>query len=272
VISDIAKVSRIRRDLTLAAILQAVFIGASILAVLIGPRLGLPMNGALVLLVVAIIWTALWFRSIKGSRLASDSPSLIAMGRFDEAEHQIDAAIRSFSLFRAAKLVSLHHLAVLRHAQRRWRESAMLCKALLAQRLGSLRAISRPSLLLLADDLLQLNDLPGAYMALRGLFEQNLGLVESLSLLGLQLDYLARVQQWDAMLAGLPSKVQLAELMPSAPSARSQALLALAARKSSRQELSQWLARRAQTLVDPTTLVTERPFLSPLWPDVAVPA
>ncbi|HTW94305.1 MAG TPA: hypothetical protein VMD30_05910, partial [Tepidisphaeraceae bacterium] len=236
-----------------------------------GPRLGLPLNGAIVLLVLGGIWTALWVRSIKGSRLASDSPSLIAMGRYDEAEHQIDAAIRTFSLFRAGKLVSLHHLAVLRHAQRRWQESAMLCKALLGQRLGALRAISRPSLLLLADDLLQLNDLPGAYLALRRLYAQKLGLVEALSLQGLQLDYLARMEQWEAMLSGLPSKVQLAELMPATPAARSQALLALAALKTARTQLAQWLRGRAQILVDPASLVAERPFLAPLWPQIQIP-
>jgi len=268
-ISDNAIISRIRRDLTLAALIQTAFIAASLVGVLMGPRLGLPLNGAIVLVAVGAIWTALWFRSIKGSRLASDSPTLIAMGRFDEAEHQIDAAIRTFSLFRAAKLVSLHHLAVLRHAQRRWNESAMLCKALLAQRLGSLRAISRPCLLLLADDLLHLGDLPGAYAALRRLFDQKLGLTEALSLQGLQLDYLARMEQWEPMLAGLPAKVQLAELMPSAPAARSQALLALAAKKLSRPELADWLRRRAQTLVDPAALIADRPFLAQLWPDAS---
>jgi hypothetical protein len=269
VISDNALISRIRRDLTIAALLQAIFIAISLLGVVVGPRLGLPLDGAIVFMAVGAIWTALWFRSIKGSRLASDSPTLIAMGRFDEAEHQIDAAIRSFSLFRAAKLVSLHHLAVLRHAQKRWRESATLCKALLGQRLGSLRAISRPSLLLLSDDLLQLGDLPGAYAALSRLYNQKLTLAEALSLQGLQLEYLARMQQWEPMLAGLPAKVQLAELMPSSPAARSQALLALAAQKLSRTELADWLSRRARILADPASLIADRPFLAPLWPDVS---
>src|SRR3712207_6854480 len=52
-------------------------------------------------------------------------------------------ALRSFSLFRAVKLLSVHHLAVLRHAQKRWQDSAMLCRALLGQRLGSLQSLSR---------------------------------------------------------------------------------------------------------------------------------
>ena len=74
--------------------------------------------------------------------------------------------MRSFSLFRTVKLLSLHHLAVLRHAQRRWRDSAMLSQALLRQRLGSLQGVSRSSRLMLADSLLELGDLRGAHEAL----------------------------------------------------------------------------------------------------------
>ena len=48
--------------------------------------------------------------------MAADSPSLIASGQFDEAEQEIEKVIRSFWLFRSVKLLSLHHLAVLRHA------------------------------------------------------------------------------------------------------------------------------------------------------------
>ena len=75
---------------------------------------------------------------MKGSRLAANSPSLIAAGQFDLAEYQIEQSLQNFSLFRTSKLLSLHHLAVLRHAQRRWADAAELCSALLRQRLGSL--------------------------------------------------------------------------------------------------------------------------------------
>ena len=90
----------------------------------------------------------LGYHSVRGSQLASVSPSLIAAGQFELAEHQIEQALRTFSLFRTSKLLSLHHLAVLRHAQRRWMDAAELCTALLRQRLGALAGLSRQSRLI----------------------------------------------------------------------------------------------------------------------------
>ena len=122
--------------------------------------MALPSRYGDVLLVVVLggIWMTLGWQSIKGSRLAARSPSLIAAGQLDLAESHIEQALRSFSLFRTSKLLSLDHLAVLRHAQRRWHDSAELSRALLRQRLGSLRALSRQSRLILGESLLELGD------------------------------------------------------------------------------------------------------------------
>ena len=117
--------------------------------------------GTLALFVVAAVWLALSAQSVRGSRLAAGSPSLIAAGRLDAAEQQIEQALHSFSLFRTSKLMSLHHLAMLRHAQRRWEDCAQLCRALLRQRLGSLASLARQSRLMLADALLELGDVHG---------------------------------------------------------------------------------------------------------------
>ena len=59
-----------------------------------------------------------------------------------------------------------------------------------------------------------------------------------LSLLAVQLDYLSRVHAWEAMLQGLASKVQLAELMNTPAAARTQAYLALAGLRSGREGLA----------------------------------
>jgi predicted Zn-dependent protease len=205
-------------------------------------------------------------RSVQGSRLAAESPFLIASGKFDEAETRIDAALKSFSLFKPAKLIGLHHLAALRHAQGRWQESALLCKALLGQRLGSARALLKPTLLILADALLNLNDLPGTYEALGRLYQERLNLTEALRLQQLQLDYLARIGAFEPMLQGARTRVQLAELMPARQAARVQALMALAAKKTGRNQLKEWLQRRCELLCDAQGLIAERPMLAELWP------
>jgi hypothetical protein len=71
------------------------------------------------------------------------------------------------------------------------------------------------------------------------------------------------------MLAQVETKVQLAELMAPGPAARTQALLALAAMKTGKSRLGQWLRRRAELLGDAPAMVAERPILAELWPQAA---
>jgi hypothetical protein len=264
-ISAQATISRFRRDLTIGALLRALLMTAAAGCILL-PIADAGFNGALLLMGIGAVWLALGYRSMRGSRLTADSPLLIASGRFDEAETHIDAALRSFSLFKPAKLLSMHHLAVLRHAQRRWQESALLCRALQGQRLGPLRGLAKPSTLLLADNLLHLGDLNGVYQALGRLYQQRLSLPEALTMQQLQLEYLARIGAFEPMLAQVGTKVQLAELMGPGAAARTQALLALAAKKMGKARLSEWLRRRAELLGEVGAMVAERPILAELWP------
>ena len=115
---------RLRRDLTLGAavkfLLAAAFVGVLVLQPVVAPQI----DTTLALVLIGAVWLALSVASAKGSRLAAGSSALIAAGQYDEAERVIDQALRSFSLFRAVKLQTLHHLALLRHAQRRWRGGA----------------------------------------------------------------------------------------------------------------------------------------------------
>jgi hypothetical protein len=161
--------------------------------------------------------------------------------------------------------MGLHHLAMLRHAQNCYQDSAMLCRAVLRQRLGNLAGLSKQSRLMLADALLELNDLRGAYDAIIRLYDQRLTLGEAMSLLRIELDYESRLGAWQQMLENVRTKVELSELMPANASARSQALLALAAKNDGKQKLSDWLRRRAELLADVESLKNERPLLKELW-------
>ena len=155
--------------------------------------------------------------------------------------------------------------AVLRHAQRRWVETVILCQAILQQRLGALSGISRSTRLILADSLLNVGDLHHAHEALAGLYQQRLSLGEALELTVVQTDYLSRVGAWEQMVQGISQKVQLAELLPTEASARVQALLALAAKKVGKSDLSGWLKKRSELLVDAEELVKMRPVLRELF-------
>jgi hypothetical protein len=255
---------RFRRDLTFGRVVRASF-AVAFAATLLLPLTGLGLDPMFVLPVIACVFLALSVGSVKGSRLITDSPSLIAAGQFEEAERRIDQALRGFSLFRHVKVLGLHHLALLRHAQRNWHESAMLCRALLGQKLGTLQGLGKPARLMLADALLEMGDVRGAGDAIADLFRQRLSLAEVLKLLAVQLDHQSRLGAWGEMTSGIAAKVQLAELMPAIGAARSQALLALAAKHAGRADWSEWLRRRAELLADVQRLASDRPVLWELW-------
>lgn len=255
-------ISRVRRDITLSVLLKVALLCAALACMIGGGGENMRIVG---LVGVGALWFWLSMNSARSSRTAAESPSLIAAGQFEEAERNIEQAVRTFSLFRPVKLQALHHLALLRHAQRRWQESALLSRALLRQRLGSLQPLSRPALLLLADSLLEMGDLRGAYDAISGLYRERLSLPEVLNLLAIQLDYSTRIGAWQSMLDNVMEKVQLTELMPPAISARCQAALALAAKKLGRQDLADWLRARAELLADVQQLTLDRPALVEVW-------
>lgn len=259
-------IHRFRRDLALGTLLRTLLLLAAVACVTAGPALGMHEESMYLLLIVGAVWVMLSYRSMQGTRMSADSHSLIAAGEFDRAEAHIDSSLRTFSLFRTVKLLSLHHLALLRHAQRRWRESAMLCQALLSQNLGRrLRGLTRTTWLLLADSTLQMGDLRGAYDAMSGVSRYRLTLGESLTFQLMQLDYGSRIGAWGPMLESVGAKVQMSELMPTLSAARSQAMMALAAHKLGREALSRWLRRRAELLADPRDIAADFPALAEMF-------
>jgi len=260
-------ISRLRRDLTLGSLVKGLLLAGVVAALVVVPVVAPQVHSGLAMLIVGLVWLVLSYNSAKSSRIAADAPALIGAGDFDTAEQQIEQAMSTFSLFRLVKLQTVHHLALLRHAQKRFRETTVLCRELLSQRTGAGgAALSKPTRLLLADAMLELDDLRGAYDALSGLYGQRLTLAEVLKLMSAQLDYESRVGAWDRMTHEIMTKVQLAELMPAPAAAQSQALLALAAGKTGRQDFAEWLKARAALLVEPAALVAHRPLLADLWP------
>jgi hypothetical protein len=256
-----AAIHRTRRDLTLGIALKVLMPLAVFGCFLIGPE-----SLRLVMLFGVIGgWVVLGLSSVRRSQLVAMSPSLIAAGRFEEAEQQIDDAIRSFSPFSAAKLRPLHHLALLRHAQRRWQETALLCRELLGHRQNAVRGLSNPARLILTDALLELGDVRGAYEAMSVLHREKLTLAEILHLTLLQLDYSARIGAWKSMAENMAAKLQFVELMPTDAAASAQALLGLAARKLGREDWAKWLGDRARLLADADQLMEQRPMLRELW-------
>lgn len=254
-------IARTRLDLTVGSAIRFALLSGAVAALfLTGVKIELVFVG------LAVAWVALAYRTAVGTRLAAESPALIASGRYDEAEQQIELAVRSFIPSRAAKLTNLHHLATLRYAQGRWREAVELCQAMLQFRSKVLAGLFRSSRLMLAGALLETGDVRGAFDAIAASYAQRLNLSEAVELLALQLDYQWRVGAWDQMMEGIASKVQMVELLPAGQSARAFALLALAAHRTGHADWKQFLRRRAELLGVVKDLIERRSVLSELWP------
>jgi hypothetical protein len=265
VISVNEAITRFRRDVTLSTLLKVgLGVGAAVVTVLHLLQMR-QVDPTLLLMAIGAVWLTLWYRTMKGSRLASESSSLIASGRLDQAEAQIEQSLRSFSMSRSIKSMSLLNLALVRLAQKRWPDTALLCREVLSARTGTPEHVSKSSRLMLADSLLEMGDLRGAYEALSGLYRHKLTLGEALNLLRVQADYLARVGAWEQLIQGAATKVQMAELMPPGQGVKVQAMLALAAKKTGRAEWAGWLTRRVELLADAGELAAERPLLWELW-------
>lgn len=266
-------ITRFRRDVTLGTLLRAgLGCGVGAVFMLHFVPLGTQIPPALLLMALGAIWLALWYRTMKGSRLAAESSTLIASGRLEQAEAQIEMSLRAFSMSRSVKSMGLLNLALVRLAQKRWPDTAVLCREVLSAPRQTSEHVSKSGRLMLADSLLEMGDLRGAYEALAGLYNHRLTLSEAQNLLRVQTDYLARIGAWEHLFQAVQSKVELAEIMPPANGARVQAMLALAALKTGRTEWANWLRRRVELLVDVQALAAERPVLRELWEPVIQPA
>lgn len=261
-------IARFRRDAAIGLALKIVlFVGVG--AVMFLHFVPQVMNPTLLMMGLGVVWIVLWQRTMKSSRLAAESSTLIATGDLERAEEIIAGSLRSFSMSLAVTSMNLLNLALLRLAQKRWPDAALLCREVLARPRGTPEHLTRSGRLLLADSLLEMGDLRGVHEAISGLYRYRLTLGEALNLLRVQTEYLARIGAWGQIMDGIPTKVQLAELMPAGQGARNgaltQAYLALAAKKTGQPDWANWLRRRVELLVDIRELAAQRPMLWELW-------
>ncbi|MCE9591628.1 MAG: hypothetical protein K8S99_14015 [Planctomycetes bacterium] len=172
------------------------------------------------------------------------------------AESLITDALRRRPLQPTVRLTIYHRLALLRHTQRRFAETAAICRVVLEQNARWYRRFEPSLLLMLTDASLECHDLLGAYTGLARLHVSKLGLVESLQRLALQVRYDIACGHDAQALDGVDRKIGLIELMPPPTCGALHAMLAGAAQRTGRPELADWFQRRAQLLCTPAELDT----------------
>ena len=220
-------------------------------------------------LFAGLVWLGVIIASIRSRRLAFEAMPLIVAGEFGLAEDQLGQSLRSFSLLSSSKLIGLHQLAMLRHAQSRWADAAKLCRELLT-RGGRHTAIGNTEFdvqnrLMLAESLIELGDTAGAGAEMLGLSGLRLDLRQTLLLTQIRLDLQAGLEHWHPMMATPRTTIGLIELMPAAMAARCYALLALAAKRIGAGQWLSLLLRRSILLSLSDPLVERRPFLRELF-------
>ena len=204
-------------------------------------------------LAVLAVWLGISGISAKASRAL---PAISAATEVDPdmAQAMIDENLQRRPLLRWVRLMLYHRLAVLRHRQERFGESAAICQAVLSQPMGPARQVRPHLLLMLVEARLYAGDLIGAYGPLLELYQTRLGLSESLQRLALQTQYEVMAARHDAALHRATQKIQLAELMPAPQCGLMHALLATAAHHANQPDLARWLRARAELLCTPEQL------------------
>lgn len=207
----------------------------------------------------ALLWGVLAAASVRQVRAANTASMMIAAGETDQAERQLMEAVRSFSLYGAAKLLAVHNLAVVSHGRGQFDVAAELCAGVLRFARRARRAAYTVTRLLLADCRLNLNDLPAADRALDGLdlFDSRLSLSERLMLLPIRLRLDLVSGRHTEAADRLWHKVKLAETLEAPRAALVHAMLAIACRGVGRTTEADYLDRRADLYHDRTEVAAQ---------------
>lgn len=251
--------SQMRRD---AALRTAGITGAIVLLIASSiADTAYPLAGSLLMLAAIGLWLTISFISAAAWRHVPRIGALIEQNP-DAAETLLSETLAKRPLQPAARLALYHRVAMLRHAQRRFPETAALAAAILQYDARAIRRLQPSLLLMLTDSALECGDLPSAYTALTQLHSTPLGLLESLQKLALQLRYEITCGHDATALVGIEHKVKLIELMPQPTCGVLHAMLAGAAQRTHRHDLAQWFHGRAKLLCTSSDLETYLPTLS----------
>ncbi|MEX0655638.1 MAG: hypothetical protein WD534_13940 [Phycisphaeraceae bacterium] len=209
---------------------------------------------------VVLVLLAWMMVNLISARVSRELPRLSATIADDPptAERRLAEHLRRRPLLRWVRLMLYHRLAMLRHRQRRFAESAAICQAVLGYSMGPAREARAHLLLLLSEASLEEHDLGSAYGALSELHRMRLSLIEALQRLALQTRYELQAGYDDAVLHRREQKVQLAELMPAPQCSAVHAMLATAADRTHAASLAGWLWARVELLAAPEQLARLR--------------
>jgi len=204
-------------------------------------------GAGLLIVAVFVVWLQLGTVSARVWRQLHQLTPLLAQAPA-QAEAYLAGLLRRIPLHRPVRLLLYHRLAMLRHRQQRFAETAAICRALLTYGLGPAERVRAHLLLMLVEACLAENDPFGAHAGLVQLHQTRLNLIESLQRMALQTRYEIAVGYDKLVLDGIQQKIELAELMPAPQCGVVHAMFALAATRCRQSALADWLRLRAELI------------------------
>ena len=197
-------------------------------------------------LMVGVIVAWIWI-STTSTRIARQLSSIVSLTDHDPeaAEGLLGQVMTKWPIQRPVRLMFYYRLALLRHRQMRFYESAAICQCVLAQPVAATAKLRTSLLLVQTESLLHIGDVSGAFAAIHQLHQSSLRLSDRLQLLPLQIRYELMADQNEAVLVHLKERVRLAELMPSFQCGAVHRMLAVAAERIGQLPLKNWLNARA---------------------------
>jgi hypothetical protein len=262
-----ALLRRFRRQLTAAHVLRVGLLAALGVSLIWAARSPAPGGGRMVFLVAlagAAIWIALLIKSMGLARRIQTGSTLLSLGQLDDAEVWLRQAMMCFSFSARSKIVACQQLASLFFRRDSYAEAIVLCRELLRHRLRGLRNVWINARLLLADSLLMLDEVAGAYEALGPVCNVSLSLAERMKLLPIRLRYELAADHAASCVQSLKEKVRIAELLDAPRAALVHALLAEACRRQAMPAQQAFLCERARLYHDLNELVERYPLIAPV--------
>ena len=222
---------------------------AMLVWVLDGESFGKEGMGGVVILLLVMGWFAL---NMVNARTGRELAQISGVVESDpkSAENWISLALGRKPLLKWVRLMIYHRLAMVRHRQHEFAESAEICSAVLAYRLGPAEGTRSHLLLMLTEASLEMGDMGKAYASLTDLYKQKVSLIEALQRLSLQIRYELVTGNYTAAATNIDAKLEMIELLPAAQCGVVHEMLSIAASQTGGLELAEYLDKRAKLLCE----------------------
>lgn len=262
---DIPRIlGRAELDLKLARTARVVLVCGLAYGLFVGPQIGQNKVSNAILLAVCLGWLLLGIRARRKAALTATATQMIAAGQSEHAGELLAGIFRGFCLHKPVILMACHNLAVILQRRREWLAAWQFCELVRSQGSKRYSELTVVNEAVRANCSLALNNLPATYESLLVLSRLPLSISERLGGLLAEITYGIRSDHSEQIMADLPNKVALAQLMPTEQAGLAHGWLALAAHITGNVGRRDWLWQRTVLYRPAEELLAAEPMFKKL--------